>query len=153
MLVGEYIVKMDDKGRIPFPARLLQQVSTMYKDQQSIEFVMLAGRDKCVDIYPLPVWMELQRSLKAKLDISSDLHRKFLRRLLRHSAVASLDSSNRLLVPQPLREYAKLNGEVVLITLIDHIEMWNPQLLNGQVMEDRDFEFVYKQLFSKKNNR
>ncbi len=39
----------------------------------------------------------------------------------------SPDKQGRIAIPQHLREFANLDGEVILAGLYDHIEIWNPQ--------------------------
>jgi len=51
-----------------------------------------------------------------------------LRRMLysnAHDAVP--DKQNRVVVPQPLREYAGIVGEVVIVGVGKFMEVWNPQ--------------------------
>jgi MraZ protein len=40
------------------------------------------------------------------------------------------DKQGRVLIPQYLREYASLNGEVIVAGLNTHIEIWSPAAWN-----------------------
>jgi MraZ protein len=71
-------------------------------------------------LYPLPIW----RSLEEKLAELPAIHRaktKFLERVNFFGQDAAIDAQGRVLVPQILRDSAKLPADVVVTGNIDHL--------------------------------
>jgi MraZ protein len=58
----------------------------------------------------------------------------------------SIDSKGRILISQTLREKAKLEDEVEVIGLSNHLEIWNKHKLDGTLEEkpltNEDFEKI-----------
>ncbi len=52
--------------------------------------------------------------------------------LIGHASDCELDGSGRVLLPQPLREYADLSKRVVLIGQGNKFEIWNEELWNAR---------------------
>jgi MraZ protein len=72
--------------------------------------------------------------------------RKFMLRVNRHGSRHELDSKGRVLISQALREKARLQEEVEVIGLSNHLEVWNKDALDGLLEEtplsDADFENI-----------
>jgi MraZ protein len=71
-------------------------------------------------LYPLPVW----RSLEEKLAELPAIHRaknKFLERVNYYGQDGAIDAQGRILIPQILRDSAKLPPDVVVTGNIDHL--------------------------------
>lgn len=131
MYQGEFIVRMDDRGRVPFPARLLQQIREMFPSDSPVEeFVLIRGLEACLFLYPLPSWKRFMENLRKIINLADAQHRWFLRRLQRHSALVSLDGHQRILIPRPLREYAGLKNEVSFLPMFEYVELWDPQRMD-----------------------
>jgi len=118
MFLGEYSHTLDEKGRLTIPSR--------FREELSGGLVVTKGIDPCLTVYPRQVWNELAERL-TKLPMSQRNVRNF-NRLLGSGAQDSVpDRQGRVLIPQPLREYAGLDGDAVIIGLIDKFEIWNPE--------------------------
>jgi len=71
-------------------------------------------------VYPMPIW----RALEEKLAQQPAIHRaktKFLERVNFYGQDSILDAQGRVLVPQILRDAAKLPPDVVVTGNIDHL--------------------------------
>ena len=55
-----------------------------------------------------------------------------------------MDKQGRVLVPQRLRELANVQGEVVVMGQMDHLEVWNHEIfkqrLDSEPLSDEDFD-------------
>jgi len=49
---------------------------------------------------------------------------------LDYSQIIEIDNANRILIKDPLRDYAKIDKECVLVGRIDYILIWNSELLS-----------------------
>ena len=58
---------------------------------------------------------------------------KLMARVNYFGAVASMDKQGRVLVPQLVRESAQIDGEVVVMGQMSHLEIWNHDLFRGRL--------------------
>ena len=86
--------------------------------------ITIDPEDRCLWLYPLPVWEGIERSLDSlpSLDKGS---RRMQRLLIGHATECDLDSQGRMLLPPPLREFAKLDKQIVLIGQGKKFEVWD----------------------------
>jgi MraZ protein len=93
--------------------------------------VITVDRDHCLLLYPLPDWEEIERKL-VKLPSFNKHARRLQRLLMGHATECELDSAGRILIPPPLREFAGLNKEIVMIGQGNKFEIWNEEAWNAQ---------------------
>jgi len=77
-----------------------------------------------VRIYPMPVWLEIERKL-AQAPSTHPARLKFLDRVSFFGQVSELDPQGRVLIQPRLRESALMTGEVDVLGKYDFLEVWN----------------------------
>ena len=123
MLIGTYQQKLDEKGRLNFPAR--------FREEMGEQFYVTCWLDECLIALPA----EKFEQIFARLSESGMVKNRALRRMLYAGAVeAQPDKQGRILLPPNLREHAQLGKEVVVIGVGDYVELWEPQ--RWQKMKD-----------------
>ena len=110
MFRGQFTYSIDAKGRISIPAKLRRHVAAEANDT----FMMIRGTSTCIDIYPLNEWQLFEEKLN-KLNPFKPDEIRFIRTILQHVADDKLDSQSRILIPQTLLEYAKIEKEVLIL--------------------------------------
>ena len=120
---GSYIYAVDDKGRVNLPAKLKKYVSP----EANETFVITRGFEKCLFVYPIDEWNKLEQNLR-NLSSYDPEHRRFIRTFLELALESQLDAHSRLSIPQELREYANISGEVRILGMLDKIELWDPTI-------------------------
>lgn len=113
---GSAPARVDEKGRLKVPSVFRAQIEEAFGP----ELFVTSVHGKNVLLYPLPIW----RALEEKLASLPAVHRakaKFLERVNYYGQDATLDGQGRVLVPQILRDAAKLPAEVVVTGNIDHL--------------------------------
>ena len=103
MFRGISPLSLDSKGRLSIPARFRDRLSESGSDQ----VVVTIDRDGCLLLYPLPAWEQVEARL-VQLSSTNRAARSLKRLLMGHAEELELDASGRLLLPAPLREFAKL---------------------------------------------
>jgi len=116
MFLGEFTHTIDEKGRLIIPAR--------FRADLSEGLVVTRGLDRCLVIYPMEEWSKLAEQASA-LPMTDRHARAFSRLLFANASNATPDKQGRVLIPPRLREYASLNGEVVVTGINAYIEVWN----------------------------
>ena len=95
------------------------------------QFVITIDRAPCLLLYPLPEWEEVEKKL-ARLSSTDPRARKFKRFLMGNAEDCEMDGQGRLLLPPPLREFAGLNKQVVLVGQGNKFELWDEERWNAQ---------------------
>lgn len=125
-LIGEYPVALDDKGRMRLPTALLRQLGEKpVGEGAGYEFVVNRGFEKCLTLYPKPVWDAIAAKL-SRLNRFNDRNRAFLRSFYLGAYPITTDSADRILLQKPLMDYAGFSKDAVLVAMDDRIEIWSP---------------------------
>ncbi len=114
MLMGEFNYSIDEKGRLNFPAR--------FRDRMGEDFTVAYWLDNSLVAFPQDRWEAIAQSLVGK---GFSKARDAQLYLFTSAAPMQPDKQGRILLPQNLREYAKLEKEVTILGVGDHAEIWN----------------------------
>ncbi len=131
MLIGEYPCSVDVKGRLNFPAKLREDLGE--------RFILSKGLgDRCLCAYSLEEW-EIRRKKLAALPASE---MDSLQRYLFSSAcVAEPDKQGRIVIPQNLRDFIKVEKEVMVIGSDNRCEIWTRKDWDA-IQEELSPEFI-----------
>jgi MraZ protein len=116
MFLGEFRHSIDAKGRLAIPAR--------FRGGLAEGMVVTRGLDPCLQVYPRSQWEPLAEKL-SNLPMSEPAVRALRRNLFTGAFACEMDKQGRILIPPPLREYAGLDGDVVVAGLNVYIEVWS----------------------------
>jgi MraZ protein len=95
------------------------------------QLVVTVDRDHCLLIYPLPEWEVIEQKLTRLPNLNKSA-RLLQRMLIGHATEVEMDSSARILVPPPLREFAGMAKKVVLIGQGNKFELWDEARWNSR---------------------
>jgi MraZ protein len=115
---------MDAKGRLAMPARQREPLLTQCAGQI---VVTIDTQSACLVVYPLPEWERIERDIQ-NLPALKPAVKRFQRLMLGYATDLELDGSGRMLLPQPLREYAQLDKKLVLVGQGNKLELWSEAL-------------------------
>lgn len=118
--LGEYEVTMDAKGRFLLPAAFKKQLTGDAANQ----FVINRGIETCLSLYPMQSWEPIFSQVSMLNEFDPKV-RQFRRYFLNGATNVELDSAGRLLLPKTLIDYAGLGKDVVLVSAVDKIEIWD----------------------------
>ena len=125
MLIGSYRYALDDKGRVFLPAKWrtgLGNTLVLFPG------ILETGRGRCLYGMPESAWSQMAERLSC-LPITDLAAQTVKRRLYAMAAACEPDSQGRILIPQQLRDMAKLKRDAVLIGVGERMEFWNPEIL------------------------
>lgn len=121
MFTGSYFHLMDNKGRVSIPPRY-REILQERQDRQ----IILTNFDNYLLAFPQSEWLKVEARLGEKALFNKD-YRAFQRFLISGVQECPLDRQGRILIPQNLREYAKLSREVSLVGAVRCFEVWDRQ--------------------------
>lgn len=116
MFIGEYNHSIDEKGRLAVPAK--------FRAELEDGAVVTRGIDNCLFVYTAIEWNILARRI-SQLPISQANTRAFSRLMLAGAMEVQVDKQGRIIIPDYLREYAKLKKKVVVTGLYNRLEIWD----------------------------
>ena len=114
MLGGEFRHNLDPKNRIFIPAKLREELGTVFVVAKDI-------REKCLKTYSLAGWEEYIAPLRAQ---NRKLSEKILRFLHASLVQVTPDKQGRIVLPQELVDYANIDRNVVIVGCCDYAEIW-----------------------------
>lgn len=131
MFLGRYSAKIDDKSRLRLPAKFRRDVP----DSDENTYYVTSDDGKCAQIYPASVWEQVAYKLQAspRMDPAK---RKYERVTSYYGLMTQMDPQGRILIPQSLREDARISGDVIVMGKIDHLEVWNEEVISKSLKEE-----------------
>jgi MraZ protein len=141
MFAGEYLCKLDEKGRFIVPTPLRERLET-----QGNGVVFLKGPEQALWVYSTVEWDKVLERTRTKLD--EDQSRLFMHFVVSEAGTSDVDKAGRILIPGKLRKLIPLDDEqeIVLVGLYNHLEVWNPAEWRRYVSKSED---KYEQNLSK----
>ena len=118
MFYGEYRHSLDQKGRVIIPSK--------FREGLGDRFILTKGLEECLFAYSSEEWNNLELKLKS-LPFTDKNVRAFVRFFFSGATECELDKQGRILIPQNLREYAKLERDVYIIGVSTRVEIWDKE--------------------------
>lgn len=118
MFIGEYQHNLDAKGRLTLPSK--------FRDDLGDEFFITKGMDNCLFVFPQKEWDKIDEKING-LQLSRKESRGLARLFYAGAINVSLDKMGRVLLPQSLRGYAKLEKEAIIIGVSSRVEIWDKE--------------------------
>lgn len=139
---GSYTHTIDHKGRVSIPARYRRQLS----GDADETFVVLRGLDTCIALYPADEFRRLDERLRSR-SFSDETNRRYQRMMLFDSRDETLDAQGRVALPPRLVAHAQLSKDVLVVGMLDHLELWNPDLFEKYLQStDKSYEEIAGEL-------
>ena len=118
--LGEFEATIDSKGRFLLPAGFKKQLP----QDAATQFVINRGFEKCLTLYPIQSWQPIFSQINQLNDFDPKV-REFRRYFLNGATEVELDSAGRLLLQKNLMVHASLEKDIVLVSAINKIEIWD----------------------------
>ena len=120
MFRGNHPTRIDEKGRLKLPAEFKRQIEEKYGKQ----FYITSKDGRVAEIYPMQEWEKIEETL-ARIPNFNPAKKKLLDRVNYYGQTSEMDAQGRVLMPQILRESAKIAGDVVIFGMMTYLEVTN----------------------------
>ncbi len=120
MFTGTYDHNIDEKNRITFPAKFRELVSD--------GAFIIRGFDDNLVVMTATRFNSLAEKINA-LSFGDADARELQRFLFGNASEIEFDKNGRFIIPQNLREFARLSGAATVVGSGEKIEIWDPELL------------------------
>ena len=135
--IGEYTVKVDDKGRLVFPSAF----KSVMPSGEDLRFVIKKDIfTDCLEMYTFREWERQSEEVKSRLNFFNRKHTLFWREYMRDRAVVEPDPKlGRISIPKKLLEAIGVNKEVVFAGNDFKIEIWAREKYSESVVSGEEF--------------
>lgn len=116
MFMGEYEHSLDAKGRLIIPAKLRSGLGE--------RFIATKGLDNCLFVFPMKEWEKFTAKLEELPFTRADV-RAFARQFFAGATECEPDPQSRILLPQNLRDHARIDKDVIIIGAMTRVEIWS----------------------------
>ena len=116
MLLGQYEGKIDKKSRCAFPKK--------FREDLGDKLIVTQGYESSLIVVSEENWKALLEGTEGRPFIESET-RETQRFLLGGASSVELDSKGRFILPAYLREFGKIQNDVVFVGLSRYVEIWD----------------------------
>ena len=128
MFRGNNPAKVDDKGRLKIPSGF----KTLLDAANVTQFYITSSDGKSAEIWPLPEWEKKEKKLALQSTMNKAVQ-KYVSLTSYYGQQVEMDSQARVVLPQILRDRAKLDAEVVVLGKLVYIEVQNEKEFEKQL--------------------
>lgn len=122
MFRGCYEHALDAKGRVSIPAHFRELLGTLGSDR----LIVTSGISETpvLDAYPLETWQKFEEKIQNLPKFDPDIE-AFRQLYIAGAMECPLDRQGRILLPNLLREEARIERDVVLTGDVEKIKIWS----------------------------
>lgn len=141
MLLGQYEGKIGEKFRVALPKKIREILGD--------KIIITLGYEKSLIIVSESNWKALLEGTEGRPFIEKPA-RETQRYLLGGATFVELDSKGRFIVPEYLRNFAKIKTEVVFLGLSRYCELWDKNVWEEyRVNLEKNIESISQKLLNK----
>ncbi len=119
MFYGEHEHSIDEKGRLIIPSKFRE----VFKENYVERFFVTRGLDTCLFVFAEDEWKKQESKFRA-LPFTSAEARQFNRLYFSGACEVTCDKQGRILVPDYLKEFAKIKRDVIIVGVSSRMEIW-----------------------------
>lgn len=145
--IGKYTSKVDDRGRLVFPAPFKGAVPP----GSDLRFVIKKSLyDDCLEMWSYAEWERESDKIRESLDFFNPEHVKFWREYMRDCDVVEPDAKlGRISISRYLLDAIGVDREVVFFGINFKIEIWAKEKFESSQVSKEDYVAIAKSLSRK----
>ena len=139
MFRGNAPARIDEKGRLKLPNSFRALLESKY----GRELYLTSVSGESVRVYPMPVWLEIEKKIAAHSAMSPPVAR-FRDFVNYYGQAAAMDDQGRILIHPLLRTKSGVDGEVAVLGNLSYLDIWNREKfqakLDAEPLSDDDYK-------------
>ena len=126
MFLGTHSPRLDDKGRLFLPAK--------FRDELAEGVVITKGQERCLYVFPMAEFQRVTEAM-SQAPVTQKAVRDYSRVFFASASDEVPDKQGRITIPGPLRTYAGLTKDCVVIAANARVEIWDAAAWAGYEAE------------------
>lgn len=118
--------KLDDKGRLVIPSK--------FRELSEGALYITKGQDNCLAVYTASEFTKIAEQLR-EARVTTKSARNFVRSFMSSAELQVPDKQGRISIPSHLRDYARIERDLVVIGNNNKVEIWSQQLWEANETE------------------
>ncbi|MEE9324302.1 MAG: division/cell wall cluster transcriptional repressor MraZ [Dehalococcoidia bacterium] len=119
MFLGEYEYRLDQKGRVSVPSK--------FREEFKEGIILTRGYDRCIMAYTPSEWEKVHEKF-ASMSTTRSKARLLNRIVFTNAFDGALDRQGRVMIPNPLKDYAHISDDVIIAGAGSYLEIWSKDL-------------------------
>jgi MraZ protein len=129
MFLGTHTPRLDDKGRLILPAK--------FRDDLAGGLVVTKGQERCLYVFPMAEFRRISEELQSA-PVTNKAARAYSRVFFASAFDQLPDRQGRITIPPPLRQYAGLDRDLVVIGASSRVEIWDSEAWETYLRESEE---------------
>ncbi len=129
MFLGTHRPRLDEKNRVILPAK--------FRDALADGLVMTKGQDRCLVVWTKAAFATYAAELRQGSQTNEKV-RAYTRVLFASAYDDAPDRQGRIVIPAPLRQYAGLTKDCVVVGADTRIEIWDAEAWDSYLAGNED---------------
>lgn len=148
-LTGNFSRTIDEKQRLAIPKRLRDALQSPGTDVPVAALYAAPGTDGSLALYTEESFARLAEQLSASPPTGQDVL-AFSRLFFSQAQRLEIDRQGRIRIPPELVTFAKIEKEVMLVGVRDHLELWDRQRWDDYVQaKQSDYDALAERAFTR----
>ena len=118
--VGQFQHSLDAKGRLILPAK--------FRSEFERGGHLSPNTEGCVALWTPGEFARKTEDFLSESRLGGALGRRQARYWAANSSDVDFDKQGRFALPSAIRDYGQLMGDVLIVGMLDHVELWNPAI-------------------------
>lgn len=136
MRTGQYDCAIDDKGRILVPAKVRAELSAGEADRGLL--VITKAVERCLLLFTPEQWEVFSDDIMKSTSLGKEQSRVVVRWIIAPAQEVEIDRSGRIMIPAPLRTYAGLGRDAVLLWMMNRMEIWDAEGFDSYLADNQE---------------
>ena len=142
--VGENSSKLDDKGRLIFPAEFRAQAAPFAGSRYVVRKNLY---DNSLEMFQTEEWEKYAEQVKSRINLFSREGNRVWEEFNRGRALIEPDEkTGRMLIPKQLLEKIKVQKEVVFVGMGFKVQIWAKETWESRAMSDEEAGDLFEKL-------
>ena len=141
---AEKTATFDEKGRVVLPAVYKNEMGGKIQGGQLA--IEMDPYEKCINIYPLPVWETRIAAIKSKLNRNNKKQSRLLDMFYRSFMIITVPESCRMNIPNNFLEKAGIVKEVIFVGQGDRIRLWDAAHYDAYIESLGDYGELFEEI-------
>ncbi len=134
---GTFNNALDDKGRVAIPARHRDVLKYLEEERVMVTYHYVPP-NPCLDLYSIAEWKKLADRLEQMDGAFGEARTLFESVYIGQAQSCQLDKQGRILIPQGLRNRAKLGDDITFVGARNKIRIFRADAYDGIVEQYED---------------